>query len=195
MRTVADLRACRVPGWWRDTGRNRPCVWPRHWARRRKWSAFSPRRRNGARWSITPSRFCCPRSCRRPCPGWPRRLCKRLATAAWRHFPHSAVLPHRPACPESRFAFAAPCRDEAQIAKLLIEKLAREIDPGFGIEAVALEAAATEPLAPVQRDIGGKTPDYALPLNTLLNRLGARGSGGGCRRKRTFRNMPRGGCQ
>ena len=75
-------------------------------------------------------------------------------------------------CPTTHLAFATPCRDEAQIAKLLIEKLAQEIDPGFGIEAIALEATLTEPLAPMQQEMGAKAPDYAQPLNTLLNRLG-----------------------
>ena len=76
------------------------------------------------------------------------------------------------ACPAIHLAFAAPCLDEAQISKLLIEKLAREVDPGFGIEAIALEATITEPLVLVQRDMEAETPDYARPLNTLLNRLG-----------------------
>lgn len=76
------------------------------------------------------------------------------------------------ACPAIDLAFAAPCRDETQIAKLLIEKLAQEVDPGFGIEAVALEAPLTEPLPLEQQDTGAKAPDYARPLNTLLNRLG-----------------------
>ena len=75
-------------------------------------------------------------------------------------------------CPAITLSFAAPCRDEFQISKLLIEKLGQEIDPGFGIETIALEAGAVEPLALVQRDITGETPDYAKPLNTLLNRLG-----------------------
>jgi len=76
-------------------------------------------------------------------------------------------------CPQIGLNFASPCRDEMQIAKLLNEKLAQEIDPGFGIEALALEAAATETLAPVQRDMQAALPDYARPLNTLLNRLGS----------------------
>jgi protein ImuB len=75
-------------------------------------------------------------------------------------------------CPTIPLGFAAPCRDEMQIGKLLTERLAQEIDPGFGIETIALEAGATEPLALVQRDIAGETPDYSRPLNTLLNRLG-----------------------
>jgi protein ImuB len=77
-------------------------------------------------------------------------------------------------CPEIILRFASPCRDPAQIAKLLVEKLAREVDPGFGIEALSLEAGATEFLAPVQQDIvGGEVLDSAKTLNTLLNRLGA----------------------
>lgn len=75
-------------------------------------------------------------------------------------------------CPELRLAFASPCRDKTQIAKLLIEKLAAEIDPGFGIEAIALEASITETLAFAQRSLEAEVPDYATPLNTLLNRLG-----------------------
>jgi len=76
-------------------------------------------------------------------------------------------------CPSITLGFAAPCRDEAQIGKLLAEKLAREVDPGFGIETIALEAGATEPLVCVQQDIADEAPDYARPLNTLLNRLGS----------------------
>ncbi|WP_234731107.1 Y-family DNA polymerase [Acidocella facilis] len=102
------------------------------------------------------------------------RLCARLTAATL----GATALTARfyrvdRACPAIHLAFAAPCRDEAQIAKLLIEKLAQEIDPGFGIEAVALEAPLTEPLALVQQDMGAKPPDYARPLNTLLNRLGS----------------------
>lgn len=75
-------------------------------------------------------------------------------------------------CPTVALSFAAPCRDETQISKLLIEKLAQEIDPGFGIETIALEAGAVEPLLPVQQSIADQAPDYTKPLNTLLNRLG-----------------------
>ena len=75
------------------------------------------------------------------------------------------------AVPAARLAFAAPCRDEVQIARLLKEKL-NQIDPGFGIEALALEAV-TEPLAFTQRSALEETPDYSAALNTLLNRLGA----------------------
>jgi protein ImuB len=75
--------------------------------------------------------------------------------------------------PEILVRFAAPCRDELQIARLLREKL-NDIDPGFGIESLVLAAVATESLAPVQRAIEGAAPDFSAPVNTLLNRLGPR---------------------
>jgi protein ImuB len=75
--------------------------------------------------------------------------------------------------PEFSVRFAAPCRDEPQIARLLREKL-NDIDPGFGIESLILAAVATERLAPAQRAIEGAAPDFSAPVNTLLNRLGPR---------------------
>ena len=75
-------------------------------------------------------------------------------------------------CISTTLGFAAPCLDEAQIARLLKEKLTT-INPGFGIEALALEATATEPLALTQRSTLDNAPDYTAPLNTLLNRLSA----------------------
>jgi protein ImuB len=76
------------------------------------------------------------------------------------------------ACPEIRLVFAAPCRDEMLLTKLLVEKLAAEVDPGFGIEAASLEATATESLALTQRSTLDDMPDYTVPLSKLLNRLG-----------------------
>jgi protein ImuB len=102
------------------------------------------------------------------------KLCDRLSRAARGAMALSARFYRIDLqCPEIALKFAAPCRDAAQIAKLLVEKLAREVDPGFGIEGLALEARATEPLAPVQRDIAGEAADGANTLNTLLNRLGS----------------------
>ena len=75
------------------------------------------------------------------------------------------------ACPAITLGFTTPCRDAAQIARLLKEKLT-EIAPGFGIEALALEAGSTETLAFTQRSTLDDTPDYTVALNTLLNRLG-----------------------
>jgi protein ImuB len=72
--------------------------------------------------------------------------------------------------PEFLLRFASPCRDAVQIAKLLNEKL-QQIDPGFGVDAISLEAA-TEILAPTQITIERDAPDYSKPINKLLNRLG-----------------------
>jgi protein ImuB len=101
------------------------------------------------------------------------KLCNRLADAAR----GATALTARfyridRQCPAITLGFAAPCRDDLQIGKLLVEALAREIDPGFGIETITLEASVVEKLAPVQQDIAGEKPDTAKPLNTLLNRLG-----------------------
>jgi len=74
--------------------------------------------------------------------------------------------------PEIILNFAMPCRDAFQISRLLAEQLAVNIDPGFGIEAITLEATGTEKLAPTQRGMARETPDFSAPLNTLLNRLG-----------------------
>ncbi len=75
--------------------------------------------------------------------------------------------------PEIPLHFAAPCRDQAQITKLLHEKLAG-IDPGFGVDAISLQAGVTEPLAPAQLSIAPPAPDFAAPATILLNRLGPR---------------------
>jgi protein ImuB len=72
--------------------------------------------------------------------------------------------------PEILLRFASPCRDEPQITKLLNEKL-QQIDPGFGVDAISLQAA-TETLAPAQITITRDAPDDAKPINILLNRLG-----------------------
>ncbi len=102
------------------------------------------------------------------------KLCARLADAQTGAISVAAKF-YRidSARPEITLGFAAPCRDALQIAKLLIEKLAQNVDPGFGIEAVTLEAASTEPLPPDQVSMGNAAPDYARPINTILNRLGS----------------------
>jgi protein ImuB len=101
-------------------------------------------------------------------------LCAHLATAA-RGATELAAHFYRVdgVRPEFTLCFAAPCRDEFQIARLAREKL-NDIDPGFGVETLILAAVATEPLAPVQRGIEGEAPDFSAPVNTLLNRLGDR---------------------
>jgi protein ImuB len=69
-----------------------------------------------------------------------------------------------------RIGFAAPTRDRVHVARLLGERL-RHIDPGFGIEAVALvgEAAA---LPPGQAELAGRAaPDYAPTIDRLMRRV------------------------
>jgi protein ImuB len=76
---------------------------------------------------------------------------------------------------------ALPVRDPVRIAELLSEKL-EQVDPGFGIEAVVLEATATAPLAPPQTVLphttppgtATGTPDTTLAdtVDELANRLG-----------------------
>jgi len=73
--------------------------------------------------------------------------------------------------PEITLHFATPCRDEFQITKLLHEKLT-QIDPGFGVDAIALHATQTEPQLPQQITIDRPEKNISLPTNTLLNRLG-----------------------
>jgi protein ImuB len=57
--------------------------------------------------------------------------------------------------------------------RLLHEKLG-EVDPGFGVDAVSLEAEATESLAPAQISIEREERNFAVPIDILLNRLGPR---------------------
>jgi protein ImuB len=78
-----------------------------------------------------------------------------------------------------------PNRDAAALARLFAERLDR-IDPGFGIEAMALAAPAVEPLTALQMVLAGPHPpprreggqggvsgeDLASLVDTLGNRLG-----------------------
>jgi protein ImuB len=66
-----------------------------------------------------------------------------------------------------------PSRDERALARLFAERLER-IDPGFGIEAVALAASAVEPLADLQLALQRGVTDGATDLAPLIDRLGNR---------------------
>ena len=74
---------------------------------------------------------------------------------------------------------ALPVRDPRRIAGLLSDKL-EQVDPGFGIEAVVLEATATAPLAPPQMALPHTAPSGTIAADTALadtvdelaNRLG-----------------------
>jgi protein ImuB len=78
--------------------------------------------------------------------------------------------------PQIMVGTALPVRDPAYLTKLLREKL-DTVDPGFGIEMIALEAETVAPLqAPQARLTDLTTPDPADRLagvvDTLSNRLG-----------------------
>lgn len=71
---------------------------------------------------------------------------------------------------EDRIGFAAPTRDAAHIIKLLTERL-QTIDPGFGIEAIALEADVA-PLALAQPELDQPPPrDDARTIDRLMRRV------------------------
>jgi protein ImuB len=78
--------------------------------------------------------------------------------------------------PRVAVSTASPVRDPAYLTKLLHEKL-NTVDPGFGIEVIALEAATVAPLkAPQMRLADVAVQDEAGRLtgvvDTLTNRLG-----------------------
>jgi protein ImuB len=76
--------------------------------------------------------------------------------------------------PAIGIATARPVREAAYVLKLLAGKL-DTVDPGFGVEMVALEAQALGPLAAQQAALDGKPDagaDLAATLDTLIARLG-----------------------
>lgn len=69
---------------------------------------------------------------------------------------------------------SVPCRDPSHIMRLVREKLAA-LDAGFGIDALALEAAHVEPAPPRQPELSGgerATGSIAELVDRLANRLG-----------------------
>jgi protein ImuB len=104
------------------------------------------------------------------------RLCRRLAEQdkGGRRFV-ARFFRVDEAVPEIAVGTALPVRDPGYLCKLLGDKL-DTVDPGFGIEVIALEAAAVEPLQAPQTQLLA-APDTADTLadvvDTLSNRLGA----------------------
>lgn len=105
-----------------------------------------------------------------------QHLCARLEEAERGGHRFTAIFfrvdDERPAI---AIATARPVRDAAYITKLLKEKL-ETVDPGFGVDAVVLEAEETAPLAPPQRGLAElhapQRPDLAPTIDALANRLG-----------------------
>jgi len=78
---------------------------------------------------------------------------------------------------QAEIALARPGRDPARIRELFEPRVA-QIEAGFGIDALRLEATAVEPLRPTQIDhTPGRTPDRvgeSEQLADLLSRIGNR---------------------
>jgi protein ImuB len=69
---------------------------------------------------------------------------------------------------------ARPLHNPARLARLLADQLER-VEPGFGVEAMSLEAEETAPLARHQPTLGAQpvAEDLVELLDTTTNRLGA----------------------
>jgi protein ImuB len=105
------------------------------------------------------------------------RLCLRLAEQdnggqrfAARFFRVDDVVP------QIAVSTALPVRDAGYLTKLLREKL-DTVDPGFGIEVIALEADSVAPLKAPQAQLAdlateGTSDGLAGVVDTLINRLG-----------------------
>ena len=78
---------------------------------------------------------------------------------------------------EAAIGTARATRDGSHLLRLLLPKI-EEIDPGFGIEAMRLVAARSEPLAPeaIEGELAGAkpAPDLSFLIDCLSSRLGAR---------------------
>ena len=72
-----------------------------------------------------------------------------------------------------RIGTAKPVRDVKRLTRLLTNRLPT-IDPGFGVEAMALTASLTEPLTSHEGDTFGRDAamDISALIDTLANRIG-----------------------
>jgi protein ImuB len=102
------------------------------------------------------------------------RLCRDLA-AAGRGVRRLELLCYRVDGQLAKLAVGTsrPTRDDASLIRLFAERLER-IDPGFGIEAVALAAPHVEPLADLQLALKRGDETGAAELAPLVDRLGNR---------------------
>ncbi|MGF6227803.1 protein ImuB [Inquilinus ginsengisoli] len=73
-----------------------------------------------------------------------------------------------------------PLADTAAVLRLFRDRIA-EIDPGFGIEAMLLEAAETDRILPAQADLAGGR-DTGTDLADLIDRIEIRSGPGSVRR-------------
>ncbi len=73
-----------------------------------------------------------------------------------------------------RVGFARATRDPLHMLRLLVRRV-ELIDPGFGIETVALHVTRDEPLGPeaMAGDLEEQVPDLAALVDAIINRIGA----------------------
>ncbi len=73
-----------------------------------------------------------------------------------------------------RVGFARATRDPAHVLRLLARRI-ELIDPGFGIEIMALHVTRGEPLGPqvLAGDLEQQVPDLAALVDAIVNRIGA----------------------
>jgi protein ImuB len=73
-----------------------------------------------------------------------------------------------------RVGFARATRDPAHVLRLLARRI-ETIDPGFGIEIMALHVTRGEPLGPeaLAGDLERAVPDLAALVDAIVNRIGA----------------------
>ena len=102
------------------------------------------------------------------------RLCRDLATAG-QGARRLELLCYRVDGRVAKLAVGTsrPSRDDGALIRLFAERLER-IDPGFGIEAVALAAPHVEPLADLQLALRRGEESGAAELAPLIDRLGNR---------------------
>ncbi len=102
------------------------------------------------------------------------RLCRDLATAG-QGARRLELLCYRLDGRVAKLAVGTsrPSRDDGALIRLFAERLER-IDPGFGIEAVALAAPHVEPLADLQLALKRGEESGAAELAPLIDRLGNR---------------------
>lgn len=103
-----------------------------------------------------------------------RRLCRQLEAKAL-GARHLDLVFHRvdSVVQGLRIGTSAPSRDAKHLARILCEKL-EGIDPGFGIERMALSAALAEPYAHrqlVSHDASFARAELSTLVDTLANRL------------------------
>jgi protein ImuB len=73
-----------------------------------------------------------------------------------------------------RIGFARPTRDHAHMLRLVLRRI-EEIEPGYGIDALALHVRRADPLGPeplAPALAGEAEPDLATLVDAIVNRIG-----------------------